>query len=123
MWHWLKLFGPGGERLQNYSQDDRLQGLGKFTASQDAVDPHHAGALRRQRKIKQQPLASFNSVRGAADASARERQVIYLKQKSTWSALSFDDGANSKALLVPRADTDFFFCCIIHDCEGLASTG
>jgi len=44
---------------------------------------------------------------GTADASARERQVIYLEQKSTGATLCFDDSANSKAFLVARADTDF----------------
>ena len=58
-----------------------------------------------------------------ADASAGERQVIYLKQKSTGATLSFDDSANSKAFLLTRADPDFFCCCARHNCEGLSPTG
>lgn len=48
-------------------------------------------------------------MQGTADAGARERDVNYLEQESTWSTLSLDDGANSKAFLVTRANTDFFF--------------
>jgi len=99
-----------------------LQGLGKFTAGHRTRGPNHAGALRGQREIKQQPIAWGKSMQGAADASARERQVIHLKQKSAGAALSFDDDAKGKAFLVARANADIFFCCISHECEGLVST-